>query len=68
MVKVEINLEQNKKAERGVENISIPSLTSSLDAVGGQHQAPAALPPEKTRYPLRVLGCVGSTVGLDECE
>jgi hypothetical protein len=31
-------------------------LTSALD-VGGQHHAPAALPPVKTRYPLyRSLG------------
>ena len=27
-------------------------LTSALDGVGGQHHAPAALPPGKTRYPL----------------
>jgi hypothetical protein len=27
-------------------------LTSALDRVGGQRQAPAALPPGKTRYPL----------------
>jgi len=33
------------------------SLTSVLDEVGGQCQAPAALPPVKTRYPLyRRLG------------
>ena len=33
------------------------SLTSALDAVGGQRHAPAALPPGKTRYPLyRRLG------------
>jgi len=33
------------------------SLTSALDGVGGQHHAPAALPPEKTRYSLcRRLG------------
>ena len=32
-------------------------LTSALDGVGGQRHAPAALPPEKTRYPLyRRLG------------
>jgi hypothetical protein len=36
---------------------STPSLTSALDGVGGQRHAPAALPPEKTRYPLyRKLG------------
>jgi hypothetical protein len=27
-------------------------LTSALDGVDGQHHAPAALPPGKTRYPL----------------
>jgi len=33
------------------------SLTSALDMVGGQRHAPAALPPEKTRYPTyRRLG------------
>jgi hypothetical protein len=33
------------------------SLTSALDAVGGQRHAPAELPLEKTRYPLyRKLG------------
>ena len=33
------------------------SLTSALDGVGGQGQAPAALPSGKTRYPLyRRLG------------
>jgi hypothetical protein len=31
------------------------SLTSALDGMGGQRQAPAALPPGKTRYPLYVL-------------
>jgi hypothetical protein len=67
IVKVEINLEQDNKAERGVENSFTP-LISSLDAVGGQNQARAALPLEKTRYPLRVRGCLGSTFGLDECE
>jgi hypothetical protein len=33
------------------------SLTSQLDGAGGQVHAPAALPPEKTQYPLhRRLG------------
>jgi hypothetical protein len=33
------------------------SLISAIDAVGGQHHAPAALPPGKTRHPLcRRLG------------
>ena len=30
---------------------TLPS-TSALDGGGGQHNAPAALPPGKTRYPL----------------
>ena len=34
--------------------------------VGGQSQAPVALPPGKTQYPLnRRLG--GTTAGVDEC-
>jgi hypothetical protein len=38
-------------------NNSNLSLASALDGVGDQHHAPAALPPEKTRYPLyRRLG------------
>ena len=40
-VKVKFALEQATKAQRG-----------STDGVGGQCQAPAALPPGKTRYPL----------------
>ena len=40
------------------------SLTSALDGVGGQHHAPAALPPGKTRYPLyRRLGGSQGTYG-----
>ena len=36
---------------------STVSLTSALDGVGGQLHAPAALPPEKSQYPLyRRLG------------
>ena len=41
------------------------SLTSTLDVVGGQRQAPAALPPGKTRYPLyRRLGGSHDRSGL----
>jgi hypothetical protein len=37
-------------------NSTLP-LTSAIDGVGGQRQAPAALPPGKTQYPLyRRLG------------
>jgi len=43
------------------------SLTSSLDGVGGQRHAPAALSPGKSRYPLyKRLG--GPNAGLDGCE
>jgi hypothetical protein len=39
--------------EREKRYSSALSLTSALDGVGGQHHALAALPPGKTRYPLR---------------
>jgi hypothetical protein len=42
-------LERATKAQRG--SSTLPS-TTALDVVGGQHHAPAALPPGKTRYPL----------------
>jgi hypothetical protein len=38
------------------------SLTSALDGVGGQHHAPAALPPGMTRYPLYRRGWAPGTV------
>src|SRR5215468_3567718 len=31
-----------------------PFMTSAQEGVGGQHHAPAALPPGKTRYPLYI--------------
>jgi len=38
-------------------NSAFTGLPSALDGVGGQHHAPATLPPGKTRYPLyRRLG------------
>jgi hypothetical protein len=40
---------------------STRSLTSALDGVGGKRQAPAALPPRKTRYPL--YGRLGGSQG-----
>jgi hypothetical protein len=44
------------------------SLTSELNGVGGQRHAPAALPPEMTRYPsyrrLDMDGCVNSRAQL----
>ena len=50
---------QATKALRAGRDIALPNFkTSALKmGVGGQHQAPAALPPGKTRYPLyRRLG------------
>ena len=43
------------------------SLTSALDGVGGQSQAPAALPPGKSRYPLyrRLCGPRGGLEGVE---
>jgi hypothetical protein len=36
--------------------------------VGGQHHAPAALPPGKTQYPKFSLGdWMGSRAGMDGC-
>ena len=36
---------------------TLPSTSALVGGVGGQHHAPAALPPGKTRYPLyRRLG------------
>ena len=57
MVKVKFTLEKGTKVQRGYRYSSVLSLTSALDGVRGQHHAPAALPPGKTRYPLyRRLG------------
>jgi hypothetical protein len=43
--------------EREQRYSSTLSLTLVVEGLGGQRQAPAALPPEKTRYPLcRRLG------------
>jgi len=43
-------LAQAMKAQKW--SSSTPSLTSALDGVGGQRDAPVALPPGKTRYQL----------------
>jgi hypothetical protein len=57
-VKVKVALYQAPKAQRGSRGIAL--LIHDFGArkgVGGQHNAPAALPPGKTRYPLhRRLG------------
>jgi hypothetical protein len=42
-------------------------LTSALEGVGGQHHAPTALPPVKTRYPF-AGGFVGPRTGMDVYE
>ena len=55
-VKVKITLEQATKAQRESRGIAL-SLTLTLDGVGGQRHAAAALPKGNTRYPLyRRLG------------
>ena len=43
---------EGPKGEYRYEYSSTLSLTSALDGVGGQRHTAAALPPEKTRYPL----------------
>jgi hypothetical protein len=61
MAKVKVILEQATKAKRGSSTISI---TSALEGDGQRH-ALAALPQEKTRYPLyRRLGSSQSRTGL----
>jgi hypothetical protein len=51
--KVNFTVEQATKAQRGSKGVALTlSLTSALDGVGGQRLAPAALTPEKTRFPL----------------
>jgi hypothetical protein len=61
-----LTFEQATKAHRGEQMYSSTVfLTSVLDGgVGGQHHAPAALPPGKTLYPLYRRGSWGSTAGL----
>jgi len=55
------------KAQRGSTGIALLFVyPRRYMGVGGQRQAPATLPPEKTRYPLhRTLG--GPRAGLDGC-
>jgi hypothetical protein len=57
-VEVKITLQQATKARRMEYRYSSTlSLISTLNGVGGQRHAPAALPPGKIRYPLhRGLG------------
>ena len=43
------------------------SLTSALYGVGGQRQAPAALPPGKRRGTYCIGGWMGPTTSLDGC-
>ena len=52
-VRVKFPLEQATKAQRAVYMYKTTlSLTSALDWVGVQRQAPAAVPPGKSRNPL----------------
>jgi hypothetical protein len=54
-VKGQLTLQQATKTQRGSRSCRVSrtlSLTSALDGVGGQHYAPEALAPGKTRYPL----------------
>jgi hypothetical protein len=70
-VKAKFTLEQATKAQRERERERVYmysctlSLASALDRVGGQRNAPAALPPEKTRNSL-CRGWVGPRTGLDD--
>jgi len=61
-------LEQAMKAQRRYS--STLSLTSALNGVGGQHHAPAALPPGKTRHPLhrRLGGPQGRSGQVRKCS
>jgi hypothetical protein len=57
-VKIKFTVEQGTKAQRESRGIAL-SLTLTLDGVGGQRHAPAALRKAKTRHPLyRGLGLV----------
>ena len=56
-VKIKFTLEQATKAQRGGFIAVLFLQPRRQMGVGGQHHAPAALPPGKTRYPLcRRLG------------
>ena len=63
-VKVKFTLEQATKGEQRYS--SILSLTSVLDGVGGQRQAPAALPRERPGTHC-IGGWVGPKAGPDGC-
>jgi hypothetical protein len=58
---------KSTKAQREVEVELYSFFTSALEGVGGQHPAPAALPPGKTPT-LCTGGWVGPRAGLDVCE
>jgi hypothetical protein len=58
--KANFTLDQATKAQRGSRVIALTlSLTSAQDAVGGEHHAPAALPPGKRPG----THCIGDWVG-----
>jgi hypothetical protein len=65
-VKVKFTLEQATKAQRGEYRYSSTlSLTSKLDGVGGQSQAPSTLPPRKRPGIHCIGGWVGPRADLD---
>lgn len=51
-IKVTYTLEEATNAQRGVNVGNTFSLASALDGMGGQRNAPTALPLGKTRYQL----------------
>ena len=68
-VRVKFTLEQDTKAQRGSRGIA---LFFNLGArwglgIGGQHHAPAALPPGKRPGTYCKGGWVGPRAGLDRC-
>jgi hypothetical protein len=62
-LKVKLTLEEATKAQKWSRVTALLFLTSLLDGVGGQLQAPAVLLPGKTRYPLykKLVGPQGRT-------
>ena len=64
-VKVQFTLVQATKVQRDSRGIALLSLTSTLDGVGGQHRALAALPLGKRPA---IGDWVGSRASLERCR
>jgi hypothetical protein len=60
---VKVTLEQAMNAHGWSRNIAL----RALDGVGGQRQAPAALPPGNRTGKYGIGGWVGPRAGLDGC-